>query len=303
MSSIYPPSGNTLPVAVYPDDAMPAVRHIRMSDLSTCLRKGWEDFTALPSHAIILALIYPVIGLIVARLIHGYSVLPLLFPLAAGFALLGPFAAIGLYELSRRREAGQNPTASDALSVLSSPSLGAMLALGVLLMVLFAAWVAVAQAIYVACFGYMPAARIPDFIGMVLTTREGWTLILVGCGVGLLFAIVALCISVVAFPLMLDRHASAAQAMTVSMRAVAKNPQTMMAWGLIVAALLVLASLPLFLGLAVVVPVLGHATWHLYRTVVEPAPESYRQPSQPPKQKRYAADFPVNLISWIRPSR
>jgi len=300
MSSTYPSSGNTLPVAVPAANALPAVRHIQMSDLSTCLRKGWEDFAALPSHAIILALIYPVIGLIVARLIHGYSVLPLLFPLAAGFALLGPFAAIGLYELSRRREAGQNPTASDALHVLSSPSLGAMIALGVLLMILFAAWVATAQAIYVACFGYMPAARIPDFLGMVLTTRAGWTLILVGCGVGLLFAIVALCISVVSFPLMLDRHASAAQAMTVSMKAVAENPQTMMAWGLIVAALLVLGSLPLFLGLAVVVPVLGHATWHLYRTVVEPAAQPYREPAQPPREKRYAADFPVNLISWLR---
>jgi len=299
MSSTYPPSGNTLPGTAYPgNNALPRVQRIQMSDLPVCLRKGWDDFTALPSHAIILALIYPVIGLIVARLVHGYSVLPLLFPLAAGFALLGPFAALGLYELSRRREAGQNPTASDALHVLSSPSLGAMLALGVLLMILFAAWVAAAQAIYIACFGYMPAARIPDFIGMVLTTRQGWTLILVGCGVGLLFAIVALCISVIAFPLMLDRHASAGQAMTVSMKAVAKNPQVMMTWGLIVAALLVLGSIPFFLGLAVVVPVLGHATWHLYRTMVEPAAQTYQQPP-PPKEKVYAADFPVNLISWV----
>jgi len=300
MSSTYPSSGNTLPVAVAPANALPVVRQIQMSDLFACLRKGWEDFTALPSHAIILALIYPVIGLIVARLIHGYSVLPLLFPLAAGFALLGPFAAIGLYELSRRREAGLNPTASDALHVLSSPSLGAMLSLGLLLMVLFAVWVATAQAIYIACFGYAPAARIPDFLGMVLTTRQGWTLILLGCGVGFLFALVALCISVVAFPLMLDRHASAAQAMTVSMKAVAENPQTMAVWGLIVAVLLVLGSLPLFLGLAVAVPVLGHATWHLYRMVIEPATQPYLQPAQPPREKRYAADFPVNLISWLR---
>ena len=300
MSSTYPSSGNTLPVAVSPPNGLPVVRRIHMSDLSAALRAGWEDFVALPSHAIILALIYPVIGLIVARLIHGYSVLPLLFPLAAGFALLGPFAAIGLYELSRRREAGQNPTASDALHVLSSPSLGAMLALGAMLLILFAVWVATAQAIYIACFGYAPAARIPDFIGMVLTTRQGWTLILLGCGVGLLFAIVALCISVVAFPLMLDRHASAAQAMTVSMKVVAENPQVMVTWGLIVAALLVLGSLPLFLGLAVVVPVLGHATWHLYRAAVEPAAQPYREPAQPPREKRYAADFPVNLISWLR---
>lgn len=300
MPSTYHPTGNTLPVAVSPANVLPTVRQIQMSDLSACLRKGWEDFTALPSHAIILALIYPVIGLIVARLIQGNSVLPLLFPLAAGFALLGPFAAIGLYELSRRREAGENPTASDALHVLSSPSLGAMLALGAMLMILFGVWVATAQAIYVACFGYTPAADIHDFIGKVLTTRQGWTLILLGCGVGFLFATIALCVSVVAFPLMLDRHASAAQAMTVSMKAVAENPQVMMAWGLIVAALLVLGSLPLFLGLAVVIPVLGHATWHLYRAVIEPAAQSYTPPAQPPGEKRYAADFPVNLISWLR---
>src|SRR3569623_2543913 len=106
MSSIYSSSGNTLPVAVPVANALPTVRHIQMSDLSTCLRIGWEEFTALPAHAIVLALIYPVIGLIVARLIHGYSELPLLFPLAAGFALLGPLAAIGHYELSRRRDVG-----------------------------------------------------------------------------------------------------------------------------------------------------------------------------------------------------
>ncbi|BEV47371.1 DUF2189 domain-containing protein [Afipia carboxidovorans] len=301
MSSSYPHSGNTLPIVVRSaHDGMPTVRRIQMSDLTASLRAGWEDFMALPSHAIILALIYPVIGLIVARLVHGYDILPLLFPLAAGFALLGPFAAVGLYELSRRREAGESPSASDALSVLSSPSLGAMLAIGVLLMILFAVWIATAQAIYVATFGYIPAARIPDFLGVVLTTSQGWTLILVGCGVGLLFAIVALCISVVAFPLILDRHASATQAMTVSMKAVAQNPVPMAAWGLIVAALLVLGSLPLFLGLAVVVPVLGHATWHLYRAVVEPATETYHQPVQPPKPKRYAADFPVNLMPWTK---
>src|SRR3569623_3354133 len=152
-----------------------------------------------------------------------------------------------------------------------------MIALGVLLMILFAAWVATAQAIYIACFGYMPAARIPDFLGMVLTTRAGWTLIIMGCGVGLLFAIVALCISVVAFPLMLDRHANMTDAIQTSLRVVMKNPVTMAAWGLIVAALLVIGSLPLFVGLAVVLPVLGHATWHLYRKVLEPDPHPWQE--------------------------
>ena len=123
---------------------------------------------------------------------------------------------------------------------------------------------------------------------------------MVGCGVGFLFAVVALCISVVSFPLMLDRHAGAADAMVTSLRAVARNPVPMAAWGLIVAALLVLGSLPLFLGLAVVIPLLGHATWHLYRKVIAPDPNPRPIPPRPPRERRSAADFPAALFPWRR---
>src|SRR5260370_15872436 len=120
------------------------------------------------------------------------------------------------------------------------------------LLVLFGPWIATADAIYIGTFGHAPAASIPDFASRVLTTPEGWSLIIVGCGVGFLFAVVALCVSVVSFPLMLDRHASAIDAIRTSLRAVMKNPFAMAVWGLIVAALLVIGSLPLFVGLAVV---------------------------------------------------
>src|SRR5437763_13930738 len=174
------------------------IRTIGLSDLHQALRLGWEDFKAVPSHAIILWLIYPVLGLVLARTVHGYSVLPLLFPLAAGFALLGPFAALGLYELSRRRERGEKePSAWDAFEVLRSPSFGAMLGLGVLLLALFVTWVATAQAIYVAAFGYEGATGISDFATRVLTTPQGWWLIVVGCGVGFEIALVSLCLSAV----------------------------------------------------------------------------------------------------------
>ncbi len=166
----------------------PIIRTIGLSDLHDALRLGWEDFKAVPSHAIMLCVIYPVLGLMLARAAFGYAVLPLLFPLAAGFALVGPFAALGLYELSRRRERGEEATAWDALEVLQSPSFGAMLGLGTLLLALFVTWVATAQAIYVAVFGYEGAAGIPDFATRVLTTPQGWWLIVVGCGVGFLFA-------------------------------------------------------------------------------------------------------------------
>jgi uncharacterized membrane protein len=260
------------------------VRKISLSDLSDALRLGWEDFKAIPTHAVVLCVIYPVLGLVLFRLVVGYSVLPLLFPLAAGFTLIGPFAALGLYELSRRRERGEEAAAWDAMHVLRAPSFGAMLQLGVLLFVLFGTWIAAADAIYIATFGHAPAATIPDFAERVLTTPEGWSLIIVGCGVGFLFAVVALCVSVVSFPLMLDRHATAIDAIRTSLRAVRQNPLAMAVWGLV--------------GLAVVLPVLGHATWHLYRKLVEPDPNPPQEPPRPPIGHRYAADFPASLFPW-----
>jgi len=280
--------------------AAPVIRTIGLPELHRALQLGWEDFKAVPSHAIILCIIYPVLGLMLARAVLGYSVLPLLFPLAAGFALLGPFAALGLYEMSRRRERGEQATAWDALEVIRSPSFGAMLGLGALLLALFVTWVATAQAIYIAAFGYAGATGFADFAERVLTTSQGWWLIVVGCGVGFLFALVALCISVVSFPLMLDRHAGAGDAMVTSLRAVARNPVPMAVWGLIVAALLVAGSLPAFLGLAVVIPLLGHATWHLYRETIEPELNPQPLPPRAHRERKPAADFPANLFPWRR---
>jgi uncharacterized membrane protein len=274
------------------------VRKIGLSDLSDALRMGWEDFKAVPTHAVVLCVIYPVLGLVLFRLAVGYSVLPLLFPLAAGFTLIGPFAALGLYELSRRRERGEEAAAWHAMRVLRAPSFGAILEVGTLLLILFGIWIAAADAIYIATFGHAPAASIPDFARRVLTTPEGWSLIIVGCGVGFLFAVVALCVSVVSFPLMLDRHATAIDAIRTSLRAVRENPFAMAVWGLIVAVLLAIGSLPFFVGLAVVLPVLGHATWHLYRKLVEPDPNPPQEQPRPPIGHRYAADFPASLFPW-----
>jgi uncharacterized membrane protein len=254
----------------------------------------------MPTHAVFLCLIYPIVGLLLARLTLGYEVLPLLFPLAAGFTLLGPFAAIGLYELSRRREQGLDASWQDAFDVLRSPSRGAIAALGLLLLAIFVIWIAVAQAIYIANFGYEPAASIPDFLHQVFTTPAGWMLIIVGNLVGFLFALAVLTISVVSFPLLLDRDVGAVEAVLTSVRVVAANPLMMAIWGLIVAGLLVIGSLPFFFGLAVVVPVLGHSTWHLYRKVVEPDPNPHQVLPRPPRSRRYAAQFPAALFTGER---
>jgi uncharacterized membrane protein len=275
------------------------IRTIGVMDLKDALARGISDFSAMPTHAVFLCLIYPIVGLMLARVSLGYDVLSLLFPLAAGFALLGPFAAIGLYELSRQREQGLDPSWQDALDVLHVPSRGAIAALGVLLLVVFVLWIAAAETIYVAIFGSEPAASIPDFVRQVFTTPAGWTLMIVGNGIGFLFALAVLIISVVSFPLLLDRDdVGPIEAALTSVRAVAANPVPMAIWGLIVAGLLILGSLPLLVGLAVVVPVLGHSTWHLYRKVVEPDPNAHHEhlPARQSGRRRYGAQFPAALF-------
>ncbi len=272
------------------------IRRIDLADLKDALRQGWSDFTAMPSHAIFLCVIYPIIGILLAQFIFGYAMLYFLFPLVAGFALVGPFAAIGLYELSRRREAGLEADATHALDVLHSPSIGAILALGLLLMAIFVIWLATAHAIYVANFGYAQPASLGDFARDVLTTAAGWRMIVIGNVVGFVFAVVVLAISAVSFPLLLDREVGAATALATSVRVIAENPATMAMWGLMVAVLLALGSLPFLLGLAVVVPVLGHATWHLYRRVIDGGEAPRAEFRNPEKPRRFAADFPSSLF-------
>jgi uncharacterized membrane protein len=278
----------------------PVIRHISPSDLYQSLARGVDDFMAMPSHAIFLCVIYPLLGIFLVAMTVGHSMLPLAFPIAAGFALVGPLAAIGLYELSRRREAGLDGSSSHALDVLHSPSLGAIVALGVLLMAIFLIWLAVAEAIYIANFGYSAPASLRQFAGDVIHTSAGWTLVFVGTGIGFLFAVLVLSISAISFPLLLDRDVGAAVALLTSIRVVVANPLTMALWGFIVAALLMIGSIPFFLGLTVVMPILGHATWHLYRRAVEPDPDPHPdyQPQQRPR--RYAADFPSALFPTRR---
>jgi uncharacterized membrane protein len=277
--------------------ALPIVRKITTADLKDALVKGIDDFRAMPTHAIFLSLIYPVGAIIVAQLTLN-DLFHLFFPLAAGFALIGPVAALGLYELSRRRELGTGSSWTHAFGVLRSRSIVGIVTLGVLLVVIFLLWVAFCQALYVVTFGVAPPASIPNFVHQVFTTRAGWTLIAVGNGVGFLFALFVLMISVVSFPLLLDRNVGVGVAILTSVKVVLTNPLTMALWGLMIAVLLVIGSLPLFIGLAVVMPVLGHSTWHLYRKVVEP--NSHHVEEEPivrKRRRRYAAQFPAALFA------
>lgn len=246
----------------------PSVRRIGLADLGAALRAGLRDFGACRTDVIFLALIYPVAGVILARAAVSYDMLPLVFPLASGFVLIGPIAAIGLYEMSRRRERGEDVTWAAAFGAVRSPAIAAIAAMGLVLAAIFVAWLFTAQAIYAATLGPEPPAALSSFARDVFTTEAGWTMIVAGCAAGFLFAVVVLAISVVSLPMLLDQDVALHTAVATSVRAVLANPREMGAWGLIVAGSLVLGSIPLFVGLIVVMPVLGHATWHLYRRVV-----------------------------------
>ena len=221
----------------------------------------------MPSHVVFLSLIYPIVGLLLAFVAAERNAVPLLFPLAAGFALVGPLAAVGLYELSRRREYGLETSWKHALGALQSTSVKAIGTLALLLLTIFSLWLIAAKGLYHA-FNVGPMAPTTTFLSTIFTTPEGRVFFIVGNAVGCVFATVVLIVSVVSFPMALDRKVSALIAVKTSMRAVAANPITMALWGLVVAACLAAGSLLLFIGLAFVLPVLGHATWHLYRRVV-----------------------------------
>lgn len=249
-------------------DARPETRKVTVADLRRALRAGWDDLTAMRSDVMFACLLYPAMGAVLLAMATRGNLTHLLFPVLSGFALVGPVAALGLYELSRRREAGAEVSWGAMFDVLRSPRFPRILMLSLFNGVIFLAWLLIADAIHAATLGPDRPQSIMALVTAALTTPAGWVMTVVGTAVGFVLAAAVLAVSVISFPLLLDRDVSLPVAVLTSVRVARDNPVVIATWGLIVAGGLVLGILPLLLGLVVVLPVLGHATWHLYRAAV-----------------------------------
>ena len=245
------------------------IRRISQRDLNWALAEGWRDFAAMRGEILFLALLYPLLGVLAAAAAADARLLPLFFPLVAGLSVMGPAVASGFYEMARRRDTGLSANWQHFLDPLKGRSRGGLMVLTLVLLVLFGAWLAVAWLIYAGTIGVYGPMDAAEFFRRLFTTSDGWTLIALGNLAGFGFAVATLVFSVASFPMVVDRPIGAGAAVWTSIRAARANPVTIATWGVLVAGLLVLGSLPAFIGLAVVLPWLGYSTWHLYTRMVE----------------------------------
>jgi uncharacterized membrane protein len=256
------------PTLAFTGSRAPAVREITQADLNWALAQGWKDFTAKRGDVLVLALLYPLMGFVAAALAFDDRLLPLIFPLVAGLSILGPAAASGFYEIARRREEGLDSSWIHFLDPLRGRSRAGLAVLTLGLAVLFVAWLMAAWLIASITIGLAPSTGAADFLRQVLTTPQGWSMIVLGNMAGFCFAAATLTLGLVSFPMMVDGIGDPLTAVATSIRAARRNPAVTASWGLRVVGLLVLGSLPGFIGLAVVLPVLGYASWRLYTRLV-----------------------------------
>lgn len=247
----------------------PVVRRITVTDIAEALGEGLRDFQAAPLYGLAFGAIYAAGGIVILLSLTAFGLIYLAYPLAAGFALLGPFVAIGLYEVSRRREVGQ-PLSMRGIwfTVTSRSEIGWMAFVTLFVFVIWMYQVRLLIALLIGLNASFSSLR--EFITVVLTTNEGLLFLAIGNAVGAALSLILFSLTVVSFPLLLDRDVDCVTAMVTSVRAVVMSPLPMIGWAAIIVILLIVSALPYFLGLLVTLPVLGHATWHLYRKIVAP---------------------------------
>ena len=248
----------------------PVVRRVTAADIIDALGKGLRDFQAMPFYGLAIGAFFAAGGNIIVLSVTALGVSYLAYPLAAGFALIGPFAAFALYEISRRRERGEKPSLRGIWAILRHPSeMGWMAFVTLFIFLMWMYQVRMLMALFLGLHASFTTFQ--QFINVVLTTNEGLAFLVVGNVEGAVLSLVLFSLTVVSFPLLLDRELDFITAMITSVRSVTANPAPMIGWAAIVVILLIVAMAPLFAGLFVVLPILGHTTWHLYRKLVAPA--------------------------------
>lgn len=247
----------------------PVIRTITFADVREALRLGVEDMRAAPFYSLLFGAIYALGGIMLTLMMTRLGMGYLVYPLLAGFVLIGPFVAIGLYEISRRRERGL-PIDSSIFSVLwqqGGKEIGWMSFTSLFLMTI---WLYQVRLLIALFLGYHSFTTFAEFLNVVFSTPEGWTFLAVGHLVGAALSVLLFSLTVISFPLLLDRDVDFITAMIASVQSVMKNPGVMLGWALMIVVLLVIGMAPFFLGLLIILPILGHASWHLYRRVIAP---------------------------------
>lgn len=245
----------------------PIVRRITRNDIAEAIGAGLRDFQARPIYGLVFGGLYALGGLAILFSITALQMTYLAYPLAAGFALLGPFVAVGLYEVSRRHETGEAISFGGLWRTVRGRSEVAWMAFVTLF--LFIIWMYQVRLLMALLLGINTTfSTLPQFFEVVLTTREGLMFLAIGNVIGAVLSIILFSLTVVSFPLLLDRDVDFVTAMITSVRAVVASPVPMIAWALIIVMLLTVSALPAFLGLILTLPVLGHTSWHLYRRIV-----------------------------------
>lgn len=258
-----------------PSDAtMPTIRDITMKDVGDALAAGLRDFQAAPLYGMFFGALYAAGGMALIFLLIWMGASYLAYPLAAGFALIGPFIAVGLYEVSRRREASLPLSWSAVFGVVFGQGKREMGWMALVTLFIFIIWMYQVRLLLALFVGLSSFGTMREFLDMLLTTPEGLLFLVVGNAVGAVLALVLFALTVISFPLLLDRDVDFITAMITSVQTVLRNPAPMIAWGLIIAIDLIFSAIPMFLGLILTLPVIGHATWHLYRRAIVPAPDA-----------------------------
>ncbi len=249
--------------------SMPEIAELDFSDLKVALGKGLSDFRQAPIYGIVFGAIFAALGVVLYLQFVVWQSDISIVPLAAGFPLIGPFVAVGMYEVSRLIERGESVSWLSVMQAIYAERKRQIPSIAFVVLFIFLIWVYMAHLVFALSFGLKPLTNVMSSTD-ILMTKEGITMLLMGSVVGGFLSFVLFSITVIGIPLLVDREIDVVTAMITSFSLVLNNMVVMLSWGVIVGLLLLVAMIPMFLGLIVVLPVLGHATWHLYKLAILP---------------------------------